>query len=242
MKSWLRVLFAAAWLGGMFAAAPAAELVLAVDTSTEMPLAQLSGKDVVDGLHHDLGLELARRLQRRPRFLALPRMRIVQALEQGEADLVCIYLPPWLPGPLDWSKPFIPQADWLVSRTEAKRPQSLADLVGQRIGTVHGFSYPALSQALGAGLVRDDAPSSSANLRKLALGRVQHAVVSQRLLEYTQRERRGLLDLHPPLLISEELTQCARSRRSSVSLNDLNAAIDALAADGTLNRLQARYR
>lgn len=218
----------------------AAPLLFAVDTGTEMPLAQLRGGQLVDGLLHDLGRELARRLGREPQFVPLPRLRLSQALFSGEAELACVLLPQWLPGPLDWSKAFIPQADWLITRLDAPRPSTLADLTGQRIGAVHGFSYPALERALGKGWRRDDAPTANANVRKLALGRVQHAVVSRRLFEYLQRQQ--AMPVHPPLVLNETLSHCALSRKSSLSLAELNAAIDQIQADGALARMEARYR
>lgn len=220
--------------------ATAEPLVFAVDTATEMPLAQLREGRVVDGLVYDLGRELAQRLGREARFLPLPRLRLLAALESGEAELACVLLPQWLPGSLDWSKPFIPQADWLLSRVDVPRPRELADLAGQHIGAVHGFSYPALAQALGDNWRRDDAPTAQANLRKLALGRVPHAIVSRRVFEYRQRSQR--LPVHPPLVLSDGLSHCALSRRASLTLQALNAAIDQLLADGALTRLESRYR
>jgi hypothetical protein len=40
------------------------------------------------------GLALAAKLGREAHFLLLPRKRIAMALESGQADLLCLYLPP----------------------------------------------------------------------------------------------------------------------------------------------------
>ena len=61
-------------------AARAADLVILVDTATEMPMARFERYRLVAGIHRDIGLELARRMHRTPKFMSLPRKRIVKAL------------------------------------------------------------------------------------------------------------------------------------------------------------------
>lgn len=239
-----------AWLAGLWLAAPGAPaaaadlpaLVVAVDTSTEMPLAEIRGDQLLRGLHRDLGEALARQLGRRARFLVLPRKRIAPALETGEAELLCFYRPAWLPGDFDWSRAFLPNADLLITPRSAAQPQRLDELAGQAIGTLHGFAYPALERALGAGFVREDAPHAQANLRKLVLGRTRHAVVNQLFLDYQRRGRDFELPLHPPLVLEAYQAQCALSRHSSLKAAALERAIAALLAEGLPERLLARYR
>src|SRR5262245_36931965 len=98
-----------------------APLYVVVDNAVQMPQALIREGRVVDGLQHDIALELGRRLRRTVRFRALPRRRVAQALAAGEqADLICTYLPAWLPGPLQWSRPFLDDGELLV--TAARRP------------------------------------------------------------------------------------------------------------------------
>src|SRR5471032_1272944 len=89
---------------GRAGAAPPPELVVLVDTGTEMPMAGFRDGQLVDGIHKDLGLALARKLGRAAVFHPLPRKRIAMALEAGKADLICMDLPPWLPGKFRWSR------------------------------------------------------------------------------------------------------------------------------------------
>ena len=234
-----------AWLAGALllwaTRLMAADLMVLVDASTEMPWAQLQEDRIVAGIHHDLGKALALRLGRKPRFLVLPRKRIAQALESGVGDLVCATTPAWQPGPFDWSRPFLPHVELLVSLRSARRLNSVAELAGVPIGTVNGFAYPELERALGQDFVRDDAPNASANLRKLALGRIQHATISRSFLDYQLQQ--GLLNvqLAPHLVLRSFLTQCAVSRRASVSVAEVDQAIAAQAADGEWTRLMTRY-
>eukprot|EP01136_Pigoraptor_vietnamica_P037969 Opistho-1_new@106651 len=86
----------AAWL--LWAApAWAAELVVLVDASTEMPWAEVQEESVLGGLHRDVGEALAQRLGREARFLVLPRKRLGEALQRGQGDVTCAMQPAWLP-------------------------------------------------------------------------------------------------------------------------------------------------
>ena len=170
-----------------------------------------------------------------------PRKRLQASLLNHQADLACAYLPAWLPGPFQWSKPFFLQEDVIVTRADAPAPQRLADLTGQPVGTVLGFVYPDLEAAMGSGLRRADAAEASANLRMLALGRVRHAAVSVRLLAHLRASGEFSAAIHPPLLMSSLRTQCALAPHARVSLGALNAAIDAIERDGSLSALYQRY-
>jgi polar amino acid transport system substrate-binding protein len=217
-------------------------LVMLVETSALMPHARMEGDRVVEGLNLDIGQALARRLGRELIGRPVPRKRLAEALQRGEGDLLCDYQSDWLPGAFAWSRPFIPDQALLVSAATAPAPAGLTALAGQPVGTVRGYVYPEMADALRAGFLRDDAPDAVANLQKLELGRVRHALTGRRVLEYQQRIGRFHLALHPPLVVSEVMAQCALSPSSPVGLAALNTAIQGLVAEGELGRLMARYR
>jgi len=219
----------------------AAPLVLVVDSGTEMPMARIARDRVVGGMSLELGQLLARQLGRDLTAIAVPRKRLQESLLQGQADLACAYLPAWLPGALQWSRPFFLQEDVIVTRADAPAPQSLAELADQPVGTVLGFVYPDLEAAMGRRFRRADATESSANLRMLALGRIQHAAVSVRLLAHLRASGDFKTAIHPPLLMNSLRTQCALAPQSKVSLQALNRAIDAIERDGSLQQLYRRY-
>ncbi len=216
-------------------------MVMAVDNATEMPMARIQGDQVLEGMTVELGRLLAQQLDRPARFVPVPRRRLAESLLRGEADLVCGYLPAWLPGPLRWSRPFFHQAEWLLTRADQPAPRRLADLRGQPIGTILGFVYPELTEALGAGFVREDAPNAAANLRKLAAGRMNHASASSRVLRYMQRQGSFQAPLHPPLVVTSYTTQCALSPASPIGVEALNRAIEQMERSGSLRALYLRY-
>ncbi len=249
MSGWRRVR-SACWFGALALACAAgaagaaersAALVLVVDSATEMPMARIDNDRVSDGLTLEVAQLLAERLGRPLRTVAVARKRLAASLLSGEADIACSYMPAWLPGPLQWSRGFLPQAQWLLTRADHPAPARLQDLRGEPIGTVLGFVYPELNQALGEQFVREDAPNVAANLRKLAAGRMQHATVASRVVRYAQRQGRFKVALHPPLVLSVTQTQCALAPKARVSLAALNEAIAQIERDGSLKALLARY-
>lgn len=238
-----RQLLLAAWPAGAAAQAQEQPLQVLIDGSIEMPQAQFKNGEAVDGFQVRLAQEIGRRLGRRVRFRLVPRRRVPQMLADGnEADMICNYLPSWLPGPLQWSRPYFDDADLLLTATRRPPLARLQEAAGQPIGTVSGFVYPEMDAALGARFVRDDAPNALATLRKLALGRVDHAIVGRVVFDYLMRRGEVALSLHPPLVISRVKTACALSPHSSVKRAQLDAALAAMQADGSLARLVDRYR
>lgn len=221
--------------------AHAGQLVVLVTTSVDMPMADIRDGKLRGGIHLDLARALAQKLKRELAIEVLPRKRLAMALESGRADVLCTYMPDWLEGRHHWTQAFFPQSELLVTARRAPRPQSLADVRGQPVGTVLGFAYPEMDHALGSGFIREEATSALANLRKLKLGRIQHAIVDKAFYNYQLRLGEAG-DAHPPLVIKYELTRCAVSMRSRVPLADIEAAITRLVRDGAINKILSNYR
>ncbi|HEX5340956.1 MAG TPA: transporter substrate-binding domain-containing protein [Duganella sp.] len=219
----------------------AAPLVVLVDTGTEMPMAGFEHGRLVEGIHKDLGQALAAKLGREANFLLLPRKRIAMALESGQADLLCLYLPPWLPGKFNWTRGFFPVSEVVVSDTTVPQPRRLGDLRGQPVATVLGYYYPELDAALGKDFVRDDGPSSSANLRKMAAGRLHHAITQQSTLDYYLKVG-DKLSAYSLLVVKNYKAQCAISPQSQVAVGAVNKAIDQLIKEGSMNKIISHYQ
>ena len=222
--------------------ARAGDLVILVDTATEMPMARFERYRLVDGIHRDIGLALASHMQRTPKFMSLPRKRIVRALEKGDADVLCSYVPEWLDGSFHWTQPFIPIVEVLIADRSVERPETIADLAGKPIGTVLGYSHPEMLALLGDGFVRADGPSTEANFRKVAAGRIKYALTGKSFLEWRMKQGDLPLSLHPPLVVKSYMGQCAVSPKGRAKLADVDHAIGQMIRDGTVNAIVARYR
>ncbi|MRW91270.1 transporter substrate-binding domain-containing protein [Duganella sp. FT80W] len=222
-------------------AAPLPPLTVLVDTGTEMPMAGFAHDRLVDGIHKELGEALAARLGRQADFLLLPRKRIAMALESGRADVICLYLEPWLPGHFLWSRGFFPVTEVVVTDTSVPQPHKLQDLAGQPIATILGYYYPELEAKIGKEFVREDGHSSSGNLRKLAAGRLHHVVTQERTLEYYLKIDEKL-SIYPPLVVKSYKSQCAVSPQGRVSLNEVNKAIEQIVKDGSVVKIISHYQ
>jgi polar amino acid transport system substrate-binding protein len=228
-----------------FACAPAlagaGELVLIAPMNHAMPLASFSNGSLSAGILKDLGEALASRVGRQVRFVAVPSKRVSLVLAQGGADGVCYVQPHWIDGDFQWSAPFIPNAGMVLAHAGAPVIRSIGELRGQKVGTVAGYRYTIFERALGEGFLRDDAPSTQHNLLKLAAGRTSYALVDQATALY---EIRNAPKDKPRIELAYESSKarCAFSRHSKVPFAELTRAIDAVAADGTVERILARYR
>lgn len=222
---------------------PAPALVVLIDGSIEMPQALIRGEQVIGGLQHDLATEIGRRLGRAVKFRLVPRRRVAALLLAGdEADMICYYVPEWLPGALRWSRPFVDDGDLLITAARVPAPARLQDLAGQSIGTIAGFYYPEATAALGNRFVRDDGPNLGSSLRKMEAGRTDHALIGRTTFDYLKRRGQVPLEVHPPLSVSQVRTRCALSPHTRLPLAELDAAIQALQADGGLTDILKRYR
>ena len=214
-----------------FTPARAADLAILIDTATEMPMARFERYRLVDGIHRDIGVALARHMQ-----------RTVCALADGKADVLCSYVPEWLEGSFEWTRPFIPIEEVLIAERSVERPRSIAELSGKPIGTVLGWAHPEMVEILGDGFVRADAPNTEANFRKVAAGRIKYALTGKSFLEWRMQRGDLALSLHPPLLVKSYMGQCAVSRKGRARVAEVDRAIGHMLRDGTVDAIVARYR
>lgn len=210
-------------------------------TNHVMPLAEFDGKTLRSGILKDLGDAIAGRLGMQAQYILMPSKRVGDALRAGTADGVCYVLPGWIDGEFNWSNPVIPNNGIVVARSGAAEVRSVADLADKPIGTVMGYRYPEFEQALEQRFVREDAPTMALNLRKLEYGRMDYAITEQTTLAYYQRQAPNP-HLAQVLQFVSFKAQCAFSKHSKVPFSSIGRAIDALVADGTVDKILARYR
>jgi ABC-type amino acid transport substrate-binding protein len=232
-----RLGLAASLLAGLVWPAGAAEPPLRV-LLREKPLPEgqtLQGQS----FQQALGAMLAQKMKRSVRYLSLPRKRLPQALQAGEADVLCGYIPEWLPGPFRWSTPFIDVSDLLISSTRVAPLDSITQLAGKPIGTLSGYRYPRVEQILEQQFVRSDSVSVKANLQMLLAGRYDYAIVGEAALRYYLQHDFPKLPLNPPQVLHRVRAQCALSPASPLTLTQLNQAISQIQRDGSYARLLA---
>ncbi len=217
------------------------ELVFLAPTNHTMPIAAFNKDALSDGILKDVGEAIAQRMGRSARFISAPSKRVGSMLTQGQADGICYLLRDWIEGDFHWTAPMIPNGAILVARADAPVVRKLSELRNVPLGTVLGYRYLEIDEALGATFRRDDAPSMIHNIRKLNAGRTQYAVLEQASLVYQQRLD-PTLKFRTDLVVRGFKAGCAFSLKSKVPFPEVERAVNALIHDGGMDAIMARYR
>jgi polar amino acid transport system substrate-binding protein len=142
-----------------------------------------------------------------------------RSLDAEAAGKRCLYSRPFQRGPLGFVMRRDHPLDW----------KELPDLVGKRIGVVSGYINTAAFDGMVArGTVQAEvAPDDITNLRKVAFGRLDGAVIDANVLEYLLATVpdlapfRGALVMSAPLLAEKELFVCFRNDASGRAAREL---------------------
>lgn len=216
------------------------DIVFIAPTNHTMPMAQFRDGMLVDGVLKNLGDLIARRMERRAVYISVPSKRVSEVLSAGGADALCYVVPVWIDGRYNWTKPFINSTAIVAARKDAPVLKSVSDLAGKPIGTVIGYRYPELERLLGPRFVREDAPTTELNFRKLVVGRMQYATIDQIAFEYRMRQEPSLA-LRKDVAYATVMTQCAFSLHSKIPFAQAEHAIDALVQDGSVAAVLNQY-
>lgn len=221
-----------------------APLRFSITESGVMPMALISNGEAVDGILHDLAIQVSEKVGRRADLQVMPRMRVHRALLNQEIDVRCYVNPAWLDTPYSgyaWSVPFMLQRDLLVSRSA--QPVAPEHLTMQSIGTVLGFHYPTLEALFTAGqLQRDDARTQGLVLRKLAAGRYDYAVTNELALLWFNRGRSEPERLHEVHELTHVEVACLVRDAPDVPTQALLNAMRQMQERGEFAAILQRYR
>lgn len=195
-----------------------------------------------DGILKDIGEALSKELGIALNTLLLPKQRIAPALLSGWISFICHSSEIWQPKIKDdvwWSHDLYVSTNF-VTFLKNKSPKSKSDLYKERIGTVLNFIYAGLEEDFQKGLIlREDGPNIGSNVQKLLKGRVSYVLMSN--LEYNYFKKSFPVLQFVDFGQDSVTTKCALSKKSSISLSQLNRAIDTIKKNGTLERILKSY-
>lgn len=195
-----------------------------------------------DSLTDKLAAWLTARAAGQYRFnvVRLPRRRLDAIVRQPHwSGVVAWANPQWFgeeknPRQL-WSQTYMLDANLIVSpRSHPIDYRGDRSLIGLRLGSVLGFSYPDLNHLIQSGkIVRDDANGEFQNLLKLKAGRVQVAFLQASSLPYFRKqfpdfEQWAYVADQPRTVFTRSLFT-SRDRPELMAF--LNAQLEALVAD-----------
>jgi hypothetical protein len=186
------------------------------------------------------GQALAAKLGREAHFLLLPRKRIAMALESGQADLLCLYLPPALPGKFNWTRGFFPVSEVVVTDTACRSRAGCAICAASRWLRCSAItipnSMPRWARILCAMMALRHRPIyvkwRPAVCTMLLLSRVRLIIISVG----------DKLSVYSPLVVKNYKVQCAVSPQAQVAVGAVNQAIDQLIKEGSMNKIISHYQ
>jgi polar amino acid transport system substrate-binding protein len=234
---------------GLLLAGPASlagdrPLRFSINDSWAMPMIRIEAGQAVEGILYDLHQRIAAKVGRQAEMLIMPRLRVQQALEDGDIDVRCYVSPNWLGSGHHryiWSLPFMTQRDLLVGRQAGTlQPEQLR---GEHLGTVLGFSYPRLNALFDSGQIRrEDARTQEQVLLKLQAKRYPYAVSNELTLLWFNRQLPAAKRLHRLGEISNDLIACIVRDDPDVPTMAILRAMVQMKQDGEFEAILQAYR
>ena len=197
------------------------------------------------GILFDLMNEIAREMKLPASATMIPRNRIEQLLGDGTVDMVCRTKRAWFTRPdnLVWTDTLFDTTEIIIGQLAAGDLTNLSQLNNHSVGTVIGFEYPLLSEAIANGSVtRDDAPSEESLLKKMVAGRSAYAIVDAQTYYYFVRQtNHAAMFGKRPFMLQVHETGCAISKKSKLSALQLSEAVRKIRDDGRMAEILNRY-
>ncbi|MBP7335173.1 ABC transporter substrate-binding protein [Niveispirillum sp.] len=222
------------------AATHARPLTFAFGDHNEAPFALVDGGQLKGGFALEFGRAIAARLGREVAFRFVPRNRITAEITAGSVDAYCLAAQPYYPtfAADRFTQALFSDQDIVLLSAGLRGPADMTSLVGARVGTVLGFLYPPVLEALFStgGAERIDARNADGNLRKLLGGRLDAVILPLAAWRLALSRDPSLAGAVRPDFISVAVRErvCLVSPSSPVTVPEMNMAIQSLAADGTL--------
>lgn len=220
-------------------------LRFSVAESWSMPLIHIEGGQPVEGLLYDLMQAMARETGARPEYHVLARLRLQQAMDDGDIDVRCYVSTLWFndrPGNFVWSIPLFVQRDLLVARPADSTPTLPEQLPPQAIGTVLGYTYTTLEPLFAAGkLHREDSRNQQLALQKLEIGRYRHAVSNQLSLAWFNQRLPAEQRLQAVAVLEEQSLACMVRNDPAIPTQAALRALVRLKQSGEIERITRRY-
>ncbi len=216
-----------------------APLVIGTD-ATYPPLEFMEGS-AFRGFDIDLGTAIAREMGREPQWVNCGFDGILAALESGKFDLVmsALTITEERRRALSFSEPYYTAGQALACRKDARRLETLGDLVGKDVGIqINTTAKEALRKRPGIRIREYN--SIDLALLDLQNGNLDAVMTDSPVLRYMLK--RSFDDLRMTgSLFTEEHYGIAARKDSSALIAEVNAAMRRLQDRGDLDRLRAKW-
>jgi polar amino acid transport system substrate-binding protein len=227
---------------GALQAAPLAPLRWGVDLEGGAPYAFTHPEDAsqVIGFEQELADALARHLNRPLERVQVNWDSLIPALGRHSIDLAMagIELTEDHKRGALFSRPYYVYQQQMVVRADESRIQVFEDFRGKRVGTLSGSAAHRMLEQLG-GVKITFYSDMYAVYQDLAMGRVDGVFLDRPMAVYYARKNPKLRFVDPPL--GEGYYAIALRKGDEALKRELDTALDAMLADGTLERIYRRW-
>lgn len=134
----------------------------------------------------------------------------------------------------------------IYAQASKARPVALPDLAGKRVGLTNGYTYGTAVET-DRQMIKEYARNDLANLRKLALGRLDYALVYTRVADYLQsaypNELSGKLQAVGKVIENPLYLSFSRNNlRAESALRQLDQGLARIRRDGSYAAIATRWR
>ncbi len=216
---------------------------------TQPPFESLTAQGTPEGIDVDLGTELARRLGLSVAWNNIPFSGLIPALQAGQCDAILsdLFVKEERMRVLDFV-PYMYSQEVLMLKAGTAGINSLADLSGKKAATVTGTTATQLLQDASKQLADAGKPAinivmfpeNTQALQQLQFGQVDAFGVAYEIAEYYMAQASGTFKLGGPAYF-KILTGIGLRKDSTKLRETLQQAFDAMRADGSYDKLIAKY-
>lgn len=194
--------------------------------------------DIFKRLHEISGLSF--------KLVSYPVARGLAEFDAGRVDIEPGVNPAWrshmkIPG--QYSISYAKSAEVIVFATGHKKSvKNPADLFGDVVGIVRGFSYPRFDTAFSSGMIiRLDNLSSDLLVEQLLIGRLQQIFIGYNTILYLQKIKPEYRSLEIGDVVDEQPVMMRIHPDKQQHLPAINQALEHMSARGEIMQIYARY-
>ncbi|QBR02448.1 amino acid ABC transporter substrate-binding protein [Paraburkholderia pallida] len=201
------------------------------------------------GLMPDIAQEIAKRSHFDLKYQAIPNGALTQSLIAGKIDLIAAGLSPTpvREKVIDFSQPVTTIPDGIIVKDSNTRTyKSASDFVNQKIGVLAGTDYVDMLKAQNNYNAQEVKLYDTTGdiVRDVELGRIDVGIDDYPKLKY--QEAKGgfkgmhVVDSYSPMA-KNDIIAFAVQKGNATLLKEINAALDSMKADGTLDALLKKW-
>jgi len=210
------------------------------------PYAIEKGEKLYGGIIKDIATEISDELDIPVTFIKTPRKRTERYLENGTIHLILMTNPAWLNSEkLQWSDDLLIEKEVIVIKADnPKEYLNIKDLRGMIIGTIRGYTYPALQELFdNEYFIRYDVSNLEVNFIRLSLNRVDALIGADILINYQLKQSKDANIFKVlPLRINQNNIQAALSPYAPITLTQLNKVLNKLKDQGVIAAILKKYQ